>query len=1171
MPDSFHIIDEYGAVEFSDTELVTGYNPLTGMHEVIVKYNGDILRVGRELGVDVEILSENYAIITLEIIQIPRLFSFSEIEHIETPRTLTFSMRQGMSQSCILSAQSPLGYNLSGEGVIVAVLDSGIDYRHPDFRNEDGSTRILSIWDQTAATGTPPAGFSHGAEYTADQINEALDGNFSIVPEADTVGHGTAVAGVAAGNGRASNGQQRGAAPKASLLIVKLGMRGHPSFARTTEMMRAIKYVIDNARELQMPIAINISFGTNDGSHSGDSLFETYIDEMSLKWKTSIIVAAGNEGAAGHHYFGQMQPRETRDVTFFCSSGFSSFYLTLWKSFVDNFTVELILPDRRSTGVIRNTDRFKTSRIGDTSIFIYYGQPRHYSEDHEIFFQIKSQSGNVPLGVWTLRISAVSTVSGVFNIWLPTVGEVSAATSFSTPDEDTTITIPSTARMVATAGGYDTRTDAVANFSGRGFTRAWHYPKPDLAAPAVNVLTTSTGGYSLMSGTSIAAPFITGSAALMMQWGIIRRNDPFLYGERIKAFLKDGATRNRNIPFPNNVWGFGALCLENTMRRLDLYAHNNFPLPIPLPSIAEALPAAATVIESIPELPETAPPRQVDLSLNEFLRRPDVVDFNVFFTPAMEAYVAQRPFIKLGTLLANETAILYTTEEHIDDIFRDLGFDFINVFPEIYGLLDRQALDSAGITWVQQSYLGLTGRGVLTGFIDTGIDYTQQVFKYENGTSKIRYIWDQTLEGTPPDDIRFGAVYNQQQLNEALASDNPFSVVPTRDTVGHGTYLASIAAGRETGNFIGAAPDSEIIAVKLRKARPYYLEKFMVPPEQQNAFQSTDTMLAIKFIINRAQELNRPVVICIALGSNFGGHDGSNQLENYITFLSGVPGIVFCTASGNEGGARHHTSGRLENNGDTGVIDVRVGQGARNFGVYIWYAGWDRISFSIRSPTGERINRIPFEIGLLYQRRLVLERASVTVFYHQNKSRFAIIQVRDATPGTWEITLHGDVIITGEYHAWLPITGFISPEVEFASPSPYNTIVIPSTAFGAITIGSYNSRNNSLSLSDSWGPTLTPRMAPDFVAPGVNVGGIYPTGPGVMSGTSVAAAVTAGACALMLEWGIVDGNEVTINGNRMRTLLIRGCTRDDGVDYPNVRWGYGRLNLMRTFRLLRDE
>ena len=560
------------------------------------------------------------------------------------------------------------------------------------------------------------------------------------------------------------------------------------------------------------------------------------------------------------------------------------------------------------------------------------------------------------------------------------------------------------------------------------------------------------------------------------------------------------------------------------------------------------------------------------MPLNEFINLPYTVSFYYWYTPEFQDFVSQRPYIRLGTVLSNYIAILYTTENHMEEIFKELGYDVLNVYPEIYGLTGRDALEAAEIIRVQERpYLNLTGKGVTIAFIDTGIDYTSPAFKYEDGTTKIKYIWDQTIESQPEEDAFFGTVYTQEQINSALKSERPSTIVPHRDTVGHGTFLASVAAGREYQDFIGAAPDSNIIAVKLKGASDYYRKQFLVPKDQENAFESIDIMLGINFAINRSIQLKTPCVICLGIGSNFGAHNGRNRLEGFISFVTNSIGISVCSAVGNESNARHHTDGTLTKNDDFFPVEIRVGEKAKSLSVYIWYKGWDKISFSLKSPTGEIINRIPFFVGTYYQKRLIFEKSLVKILYHQNGNRVSIIQIEDIVPGIWEIRLHGDVIIDGKFHAWLPMTGFISPDVEFVSPTPNYTIVIPSTSTGTIAVGAYNHKENSLYINSSWGPTETSKVAPDFVAPGVNVSGFFPFGMGTMTGTSVSSAITAGASALFFQWAIVQENAPYTTGNRLRTILIRGCSRENGREYPNAQWGYGTLNLIETFNALRED
>lgn len=562
------------------------------------------------------------------------------------------------------------------------------------------------------------------------------------------------------------------------------------------------------------------------------------------------------------------------------------------------------------------------------------------------------------------------------------------------------------------------------------------------------------------------------------------------------------------------------------------------------------------------------------MAIQDIIDSPDMVDFVIRQNEYLSSYISENPNILFTHTLLGRYILAYTTVSEFEKLLLNVGARFINFASVVLGTLDRVNLEAAGITQVQQQpYLDLNGRGVLMGFVDTGIDYTLDVFRYEDGTSKILSIFDQTVRGTPPEGFFVGTEYTNRQINEALRSENPYDIVPHRDTDGHGTFLASVAAGRETGDFIGAAPESELIVVKLRRARPYYLARFSVPEDQENAFSSTGLMAGVEYILLQAHRLNRPVVICIGLGTNTGTHDGHSILEEYLTSVSALNGVCIVTAAGNESQARHHMVGNISAQGETANIDLRVGENAGDVFITLWNKAEDRIAVSVRSPTGELVGRFTPVPGGINESSLILERATIRVEYffpvEISGGQLTFIKLTNTTPGIWTIIVYGDIILDGTFHVWLPITGFIDPGVEFLNASPYYTITIPGTMLGSLCCGAYDSSNNILYSASSWGPTIQPIMSPDLVAPGVNVGGFYPGGYGTMSGTSVAAAIVAGAGALMLQWGIIDRNDLAISTHQIRAYLIRGCSRKETVFYPNSQWGYGILDLLQTFQIMR--
>ena len=555
-------------------ELDVGYDPVEKEWELIVKYSGSLEAV-RALASRVVELQNEYAVITIRESDIEALTQIPEIEYIEKPKRLFFQAANGRRVSCVDAVQQDTRLSLYGRDVLVAVIDSGIEYENADFRNADGTTRIRALWDQSLAPGegrVPPKGYAIGAEYTAGQINEALgqaalEDRRRIVPSMDTSGHGTAVAGVAAGNGRNSNGQYAGVAPKSDLLVVKLGNPRQEGFPRTTELMQGIDYVVRKALELRMPVAVNISFGNTYGSHDGASLLERFIDDISNIWKSCICIGSGNEAASAGHTSGVMRKGREEIIQLAVQNNQPAFSIQIWKEYTDVVDISLMTPAGVTVGPLQEILGPQRFTVGQTEILLYYGEPSPYSTAQEIFIDMLPRDTYVASGVWRLILNPRKVVSGAYALWLPSENVLNRGTGFLFPTEQMTLTIPSTAGRVITVGAYNALTFAYADFSGRGYTRETNLVKPDIVAPGVDVTTAAVGGgYAQFTGTSFATPFVTGGAALMMEWGIVKGNDDYLYGEKVKAYLRRGA---RVLPgfevYPNPQVGYGALCVENSL------------------------------------------------------------------------------------------------------------------------------------------------------------------------------------------------------------------------------------------------------------------------------------------------------------------------------------------------------------------------------------------------------------------------------------------------------------------------------------------------------------------------------------------------------------------------------------------------------------------------------
>lgn len=546
-------------------ELDVGYNPIEREWDLIVKYSGDLEAV-RELGAQVVELRNEFAIVTIRESLIGALSNLPQIEYIEKPKRLFFETANGRRVSCITSVQSARPF-LFGRGVLVAVIDSGIDYANVDFRNEDGSTRIRALWDQSVP-GEPPAGYLIGTEYTSEQINEALAKDsraeqMQIVPSIDSSGHGTAVAGIAAGNGRGSVGRsQAGVASESELLIVKLASPRKDGFPRTTELIQGIDYAIGKAREFGMPAAINISFGNTYGAHDGTSLLERFIDDIANYWKNVICIGSGNEGTSAGHTAGRLIMGEDTVIQLAIQENERTVNVQLWKAYFDVVDISIVSPSGVRVGPIQEILGSQRFIIGGTELLLYYGEPSPYSTNQEIYIDFLPRDTYITSGIWEIVLTPRKIVTGEYSLWLPSENVLNRGTAFLYPSELDTLTIPSTAARAITVGAYDALTFTYADFSGRG-SRG----KPDLAAPGVNVLAPARNGtYEPVTGTSFATPFVTGGAALMMEWGIVRGNDAYLYGEKVKAYMQRGA---RPLPgfteYPNPQVGYGALCVKDSL------------------------------------------------------------------------------------------------------------------------------------------------------------------------------------------------------------------------------------------------------------------------------------------------------------------------------------------------------------------------------------------------------------------------------------------------------------------------------------------------------------------------------------------------------------------------------------------------------------------------------
>ena len=549
--------------------LGTGYDVADQTWEVIIKYTENLDNV-RQIAEEVTELFGGFAIVRIKEDALALLTDIPQVTYVEKPKAVYFALQEAKAASCLTGVQGGAD-GLSGVGVLFACVDSGVAYTHPDFRNEDGSTRILYLWDQTIE-GNPPAGYTRGTEYTAEQINAALQAQTQterreIVPSEDISGHGTSVLGIGAGNGRGSGGRFRGVAYEADIIVVKLGTPGEGSFPRTTELLEGVDYCIRKAVELGMPIAVNLSFGNNYGAHNGSSLLENYLDTVAGVGKNVICVGMGNEGTAGVHKALTLTQEEPVEAEFSIGEFQVSTNLQLWKSYADRVRLFIENPAGTVIGPIEEILGTQRFNVQGTEILIYYGTPNPYNVLQEIYIDFLASDQYLPSGIWKLRIEPIEIVWNLAELWLPVSETANERTRFLEPTLAGTFTVPSAAENVISVAAYDALSGAYADFSGRAFQVLPWAGKPDLAAPGVDIQTAAVGGgYRRVSGTSFATPFVTGSAALLMEWGIVRGNDPFLFGNKVKAYLRRGAKELSGFTeTPNARVGYGALCVEESL------------------------------------------------------------------------------------------------------------------------------------------------------------------------------------------------------------------------------------------------------------------------------------------------------------------------------------------------------------------------------------------------------------------------------------------------------------------------------------------------------------------------------------------------------------------------------------------------------------------------------
>ncbi len=500
-----------------------------------------------------------------------------------------------------------------------------------------------------------------------------------------------------------------------------------------------------------------------------------------------------------------------------------------------------------------------------------------------------------------------------------------------------------------------------------------------------------------------------------------------------------------------------------------------------------------------------------------------------------------------------------------------------NSIPKCYAPLSLETLNQAGILPVQNyPTLQLKGQGILIGFLDSGIDYESSLFRNLDGTTRIAAIWDQTVQtGTPPMGLAYGSEFTEEMINEALRAETPLELVPSTDETGHGTYVASLAAGsaEPEQQFLGAAPEASIAVVKLKQAKQYLRDYYFIP-DGTVCYQETDIMLGLRYLNDLADSLGLPLVMCITVGTNMGGHIGTLPMPYLIDGYSTRANRISVIGVGNEADKRHHYYNKIENLNDTKTVELRVGENVPGFFLELWTDIPNILSISIISPSGENTSRIPFRVGANAEIDFLFERTRVSIDYRllveKSNSELIFFRFNAPAPGIWKLVVEPQAVNDGQFHMWLPLTEFLGGEVFFLESDPYYTLTNPANTDSPIVAAYYDGSSGAVAQSSGRGYTRTERRRPDLAAPGVNVLGALPGGRfSARTGSCASVAVTAGAVALMLEWLVYIQEVPGVDSFQIKSLLILGAVRPGTMEYPNREWGYGQLNLYNTFETMR--
>lgn len=1146
---------------------------------ILYRYSTEsIQKLVESLGGDFYDLEFNYALVNIPINRIQDLARSNEIQYLELPKSLYEADLQSNRESCVLQASST--YNVTGKGVIIGFIDSGIDYTHPAFMDENGDTRIEYIYD-----------LNNEVIYDKNTINRAIKSTdpYSIVPERDETGHGTHVVGDACAGGRVPI-RYRGAAPDASIIMVK-GGRGN--WVLSSEIMKGLKFLLDKSKELDMPLVVNISLSTNNGAHNGTSLLEQYISVVANLERVTIVIAAGNEGDAGHHTGNTLA--KVQNEQFNVASDERTLVINIYKTILPDITINIVGPTGQGSGEINITQGYNSGNIGRDRYDIYVSGPKPFELENEIQIILSSASSEyIVSGTWNIGINVVNDYLGKYSIWLPISEGLNPETKFLNPIQLNTLGIPATVTNIIAVGSYNAITNTLSSFSGRGGDRSClELIRPDLLAPGERVLgPLPGGGYDSKTGTSMAAPQVAGICALFTEWGIVNGNDPYLFGQRLKYYLIKGADRSReDVIYPNPSWGYGTICAADSFSNLvdDISGIGRGGIGKSISNKYRQVNGDGDLVSDKTEeednlFQSTAPALKslINLTEEEGVDENEVIGLMIqIYTPEDLVEINKLPGVSAVSISETFVVIRLPIKE-VQSLQPYVKEIILVNNPELYTLTALSPVEASGVSvFSQNPYLLLDGTDVLVGIIDTGIDYLSKEFMREDDTTRIIRIWDQTIDGdTPVENIKFGTEYTEDQINEAINLSNsggdPYSIVPSRDVDGHGTMSAGIIGGRGINpDLVGAAPNCDFIVVKVKPVGQFVLNFGGINPDK-TAYGNIELILALRYISIMSSRLKRPLVIYFPFGTNIGAHDGTGDIEGILETQGKRVGVVPTVGTGNQGDTQTHIEGKFDSDESMKVIQIKIGKNQRNLNFQLYCQKPDKVQVGIVSPSGEVLDKVDVKVKELRDYKFVYEGTTVSIIYlypdEANADETIIFRFRDIREGTWQIRLYGEKIVDGRYWAWLPQRELLDRDTRFIDPIQRTTLTMPATARGVAVTAYYNQNLNTTVTQSGRGYTRDGRVKPDIAAGGVNA--LVPEpggGTTTATGSSVATSVLAGCCALVLQWAIVNRNDPEVRARKVISYIIRGAKMRQGDIYPNIEWGYGILDIKNIFDAFRSQ